>query len=324
LIDGRWLVLGAAAALAAGAAAASGSRTASPYDVHGVELPSAPEDALHVRGFPVSRAALRDLAWDNGFDIDDAFLDEMARILGGLRFPLRVWRGLNVAEGDRPDPAREIGWWTWNRQVAERFARGSHSGSEARGGTPWLMAAVVDREEDVHWPSTIEQYVRFSSPWDDAQHTDDSLSMRRWPRITSTRRLGGSRAQRTTGPGRASVIEPFVHLVGVLSDAEVARLAGTTANNVRAWRFRRRHPAQHVPRSGGGGRPPEATSIRSAILNHLKRFGPARVAAIVDAIAPGMDRVRRTQFMGQVSRLAREGKIVRLAHGRYAAKEDWS
>jgi len=117
------------------------------------------------------------------------------------------------------------------------------------------------------------------------------------------------------------VLDRFAHLMGVLPDAEIARLAGTTMNNVRAYRFRRRHPAGHVPTPSGAerrGRPAEPGSVRSAILGYLADHGPTRALAIVEAVAPGVDEARRYQIMSQVSRLAREGKIRRIEHGLYS------
>jgi hypothetical protein len=50
--------------------------------------------------------------------------------------------------------------------------------------------------------------------------------------------------------GRRSALDPYLHLLGTVPDAEVARLAGVTAENVRTYRTRRGIPArwQDVPR----------------------------------------------------------------------------
>ncbi|MDP2314025.1 MAG: hypothetical protein Q8P41_14065 [Pseudomonadota bacterium] len=52
----------------------------------------------------------------------------------------------------------------------------------------------------------------------------------------------GSKRSRSTGP-RGSKIDAFAHLAGVLPDAEVARMAGTTPTGVRLFRRRRGIPA---------------------------------------------------------------------------------
>jgi hypothetical protein len=50
-------------------------------------------------------------------------------------------------------------------------------------------------------------------------------------------------AASTERRARRTRLDAHVHLIGVVSDAEVARLAGVTAANVRAWRVRRGVPA---------------------------------------------------------------------------------
>ena len=122
----------------------------------------------------------------------------------------------------------------------------------------------------------------------------------------------------TTGK-RKSVLDPFESLLGVLSDEEIAKRAGSSVNNVRAYRFRRgirvgrAHPPGHV-----AGRPVVLTSMRSRILLWLKLHGPARSEDVAKALLPDTEGSPRQHVYGQVYRLFREGKLLRQGRGTYA------
>ena len=141
---------------------------------------------LSIQDHEVPLDRLQYIIENEGFTADDAYYDEMARILNGLVFPLRVYRGLAIPPGkDIREDDLHAGkkWWTWNRDVAVHFARGTHSGSESTGEA-WLASGIILSPADVDWwndkgdHSSIEQYLRFSSPYVDASQTDDSLLVR--------------------------------------------------------------------------------------------------------------------------------------------------
>ena len=141
---------------------------------------------LSIQGHAVPLDRLQYIIENEGFTADDAYYDDMARILNGLVFPLRVYRGLAVPPGKairEDDLHAGKKWWTWNRDVAVHFARGTHSGSESTGEA-WLASGIILSPADVDWwndkgdHSSIEQYLRFSSPYVDASQTDDSLLVR--------------------------------------------------------------------------------------------------------------------------------------------------
>jgi hypothetical protein len=154
-----------------------------------------PGSCLSIQGHVIPVEDLKYILENEGFTADDAYYDEMARIMNGLAFPLRVYRGLAIRPGDtvRKDDLRAgSGWWTWNREVAVHFARGTHNGSESHGD-PWMVTGVVPSPVDIVWwrnnshPSTIEQYLRFSSPYVETRFTDDSLVLRAITRVTVRR-----------------------------------------------------------------------------------------------------------------------------------------
>jgi len=151
--------------------------------------------SLSIQGHVIPVEDLQYVLENEGFTADDAYYDEMARIMNDLIFPLRVYRGLAIKPGGavREDDLRAgSGWWTWNREVAVHFARGTHNGSES-GGEAWLASGIVPSSTDVTWwsehgdPSAIEQYLRFSSPYVEARFTDDSLILRKITRVTVRR-----------------------------------------------------------------------------------------------------------------------------------------
>ena len=82
----------------------------------------------------------------------------------GLSFPLTVYRGLSLAEGDQPR-LRDPGWhWTPDRAIAESFAAGTHHAStKGPNRQPILLRAVIESYNDVDWRESIQNYFRFSS-----------------------------------------------------------------------------------------------------------------------------------------------------------------
>lgn len=114
-----------------------------------------------------------------------------------------------------------------------------------------------------------------------------------------------------------SVLEPFVHLIGVLSDKEVAERAGSNVNSVRAYRFRKRHPGGRRIEKGNVGRPTVPDSMRSRILIWLAINGPARSEDVAAALLPGVTGPRKKDVYSQLRRLSIEGKAVRLSKGMY-------
>lgn len=94
----------------------------------------------------------------------NARLAATADFFAGLSFPLTVYRGLSLAEGDEPR-LKDPGWhWTPDRAIAESFAAGTHHAS-TRGPDrqPILLRAVIESYNDVNWGESIQNYFRFSS-----------------------------------------------------------------------------------------------------------------------------------------------------------------
>jgi len=112
-----------------------------------------------------------------------------------------------------------------------------------------------------------------------------------------------------------SPLDAYVHLLGVTPDKEIAAAAGTNLNNVRAYRFRR--GIRIAPARETGGRRPSPTSIRSRILAWFRAHVTGRSQDLVNEIMPSSDSNKRRDVCSQVSRLAREGKLLRLSHGTY-------
>ena len=112
-----------------------------------------------------------------------------------------------------------------------------------------------------------------------------------------------------------SPLDAYAHLLGVKSDKEIAAAAGTNLNNVRAYRFRR--GIRIAPARETGGRRPSPTSIRSRILAWYQVHVTGRCQDVANGILTSSDTNKRRDVLSQVSRLAREGKLLRLSHGTY-------
>lgn len=87
-----------------------------------------------------------------------------ADFFAGLSFPLTVYRGLSLAEGDEPR-LKDPGWhWTPDRAIAASFAAGTHHAStKGPDRQPILLRAVIESYNDVNWEESIQNYFRFSS-----------------------------------------------------------------------------------------------------------------------------------------------------------------
>ncbi|MBN1334589.1 MAG: hypothetical protein JXB39_01360 [Deltaproteobacteria bacterium] len=77
---------------------------------------------------------------------------------------------------------------------------------------------------------------------------------------------------------RRSKMDPFLHLIGVKPDREVAEMAGVTSENVRAYRKRRGIPAQW--REEG---PPVRRRPRSATVAPTPKAEPQPAPQVVEA-----------------------------------------
>lgn len=90
-------------------------------------------------------------------------MEKAARWFGTLTFPLRVYRGLSLAEGKSvrlADPGRH---WTPRAQIAETFAFETHEFAPGvEGGTPTILEGWIDRPEFVKWRESFEQYLAYS------------------------------------------------------------------------------------------------------------------------------------------------------------------
>lgn len=90
-------------------------------------------------------------------------LVDTQKFFDGMRFPIRVWRGLNVKDAwfiNMGDPGQS---WTTTRAVAEAFATGAHAGAESHGGSPALLAGIVSRPQDVDWLDTLSKFYAYST-----------------------------------------------------------------------------------------------------------------------------------------------------------------
>lgn len=114
----------------------------------------------------------------------------------------------------------------------------------------------------------------------------------------------------------ASPIDAHSHLLGKVSDKEIAKTAGTTINSVRAYRFRR--GIRIAPARETGGRHANPTSIRSQILAWFCANGTGRSKDVADEVFPEARGDRRRDIGSQIVRLYKEEKLVRLSHGTYA------
>ncbi|MBN1336989.1 MAG: hypothetical protein JXB39_13610 [Deltaproteobacteria bacterium] len=116
---------------------------------------------------------------------------------------------------------------------------------------------------------------------------------------------------------RKSKLDPFLDRIGVLSDREVAALAGVTAENVRAWRKRRgvpaswrgetdrksavKTPGSASPSPGRPGRPrapAPGTLVASAWIVTVEREGGAEefvvlAVDVAEAAGRAMERLGR-------------------------------
>ena len=108
---------------------------------------------------------------------------------------------------------------------------------------------------------------------------------------------------------RVSKLDPFVHLIGKLSDRDVAALAGVTYENVRAYRARRGIARRWVP--AGGARKARGAAAPSA-GNEAKPTplaAPAAQVAQVAQVAQAVEVVGE----GRVAEAAVEGEVVDAA-----------
>ncbi len=89
-------------------------------------------------------------------------LSELNDYFSRLRFPLRVYRGMNVLG---PHHEGSHGFhWTVNRRIAENFATGEHeSGAWGETRTPVLLTGIIERPEDVNWHRTLTDYLVYTA-----------------------------------------------------------------------------------------------------------------------------------------------------------------
>lgn len=79
--------------------------------------------------------------------------------------------------------------------------------------------------------------------------------------------------------GRRSRLDPFLHLLGVATDATVAHLAGLTVENVRSYRVRRGIPAAASKRRGT---PSELTGAEALPTSSPLRTHQAAYSVVVE------------------------------------------
>ena len=86
------------------------------------------------------------------------------------------------------------------------------------------------------------------------------------------KRAGGQR-------GRVSKLEPFVHLLGVRTDAEVAAIAGVARASVTMYRNRNGIPASRQGNTPAVARPAPGAAPRGRATDRIAVREPARVSA---------------------------------------------
>jgi hypothetical protein len=132
------------------------------------------EEGWTVQGEHVTPSQLRDRS-SRMDEVDPAHVGRLVAMLDELRFPLRIHRGLHVPPGASFDPlnvrpgAARGGHWTWHRDVAEAFARGTHAAAGdgepfVLGSTPWLLSAELPNPKAVDWVGTLDLAIGFTDP----------------------------------------------------------------------------------------------------------------------------------------------------------------
>lgn len=136
------------------------------------------------------------------------------------------------------------------------------------------------------------------------------INYRRRHGIAAFDRRGGAGKPR----GRTSVLVPFVHLLGVRSDAEVARLAGCSKDNVTSYRRRHGIASSVVPEVGAlqGAASPSRPGSPPVIMGELPILAEdsASEASLHDFVCaidrvPGLQLVRARDF-ATAARLAQD------------------
>ena len=95
-------------------------------------------------------------------------LDDGIKYFSRLSFPLQVYRGLRYSGGGEPNLGEPGASWTPDREIAERFADGTHFAA-SKGDTGSVLTAILPTPECVDWASTLGLYVAYSAftPLDD-------------------------------------------------------------------------------------------------------------------------------------------------------------
>jgi hypothetical protein len=109
-----------------------------------------------------------------------------------LPFPLKVYRGLALEEGEQPDlsPERcaDISW-TRRRDVAEMAARG---GLWGHGPVPWILEGEILSPHDIDWKWTIGSRIAVDSlAWSIDESTEDEIVPSKPPANLTATRLEG-------------------------------------------------------------------------------------------------------------------------------------
>lgn len=94
-------------------------------------------------------------------------LQQAQEFFGQMRFPLTVYRGLRVKEGERVQTEGADGagpHWSPRRQVAVAFADGRHIESTRYPGKreAVLLSGQVEEPSDISWRETISHFLSYS------------------------------------------------------------------------------------------------------------------------------------------------------------------
>lgn len=166
-----------------------------------------------IQGVPFTDEVIRDNDRLSELGSDtDLVMNMMVKELNKLRFPLTIYRGMHIAEGKKYMPEHVTfgnvagGHWTWDREVAEHFARGTHT-SASDSGEAWhrgdqalLLSAKVGSPRDVDWIATAGLYVGFSDPYRSASETENEIVVERASHV-EVERLDGKTASEGLLPG---------------------------------------------------------------------------------------------------------------------------
>lgn len=151
------------------------------------------EPAISVDGVPI--LYIGDLySVDVGLSLDDhdwRIVEAAAAFLASLRFPLQVYRGLHLQEGELVRLDRPGKHWTTVRDIAENFARYRHEGiGDLDPDHPFepVILSTTLTPDDVDWHQTALTYLTWTAiPHEEASRHPRTAELQ----VTTTEPLRG-------------------------------------------------------------------------------------------------------------------------------------